>query len=205
MLKMFTMIGTTLIGLGLTAFLPVQRPDGPPPPHDAKKKEPGAAGDLRKAYDAIRWLPLDEGRGGPPEERLRDWAGRAAEFYRKGVRAMDDRDERLAHEYGTMAHDLARATDHAINVARSGPATTCRLLRGTLPRTPESGRFTTSAMRMTTFERSRSKARRLRPNSTSMRLATSTAPPDATPRKATTIEPASWPAPPRRCLTFPST
>jgi hypothetical protein len=118
MLKLFALTGTSLVGLALTALLPPSGPGGPPPRPDAKKKGLGAAVDLRKAYDAIRRVRADEGRGGAAEERLRDWAERAAGLYRKGVRAMEDGDERLAHEYGAMAHDLARAADHADNAAR---------------------------------------------------------------------------------------
>ncbi len=117
MFKMITLVTSTLIGLSLSAILPAQGPGGSPPP-PPKKKGHGAKEDLRKAYDSIRRLRLDEGRGGRPEERLRDWAERAADLYRKGVRAMDDGDEHLAHEYGAMAHDLARAADHASNAAR---------------------------------------------------------------------------------------
>jgi len=117
MTKIIAMLGTTLIGLAVSRFLPAQKPDGPPPPPE-KKKGRGPADDLTKAYDALRRLQIDEARGGPPEERLRDWAHRAADLYRKGVGALDDGDDRLAHEYGAMAHDLARAVEHASNAAR---------------------------------------------------------------------------------------
>lgn len=125
MLKAFTLMATSLVGLGLAALLPARGPDEGPPPPDAKKKGPdakkehGPAGDLRKVYKALGRLRRDEGRGGPAEERIRDWTRRAAEFYRKGVKALDDGDGRRAHEYGAMAHDLARAAEHAGNAARS--------------------------------------------------------------------------------------
>lgn len=132
MFKTLALIGTGLIGLGLSALLPPSGPDGPPPPDakkkgpdakkkkgpDAKKKEHGPAGDLRRAYDALQRLRLGAGREGRAEERLRDWSRRAGDLYRKGVQAFNDGDERLAHEYGASAHDLARAADHAGNAAR---------------------------------------------------------------------------------------
>ncbi len=116
MFKMLIMMSMPTIGLGLSAILPAQGPGDPPPPPSEKGKRE-ADDDLRRAYDAIVRLRLGTRRGGPPEERLRDWADRAAEFYRKGLKAKGDGDERLAHEYGAMAHDLARAADHTGNAA----------------------------------------------------------------------------------------
>jgi hypothetical protein len=52
-----------------------------------------------------------------PEERLSDWINRAVKYYREGLKAYDERDEFLAHEYGAIAHDLARAADHAHKAA----------------------------------------------------------------------------------------
>ena len=142
MFKLAATATSVLISLGLAAFYPPPPPDddGPPPPkakhkedHKAKKKEdekkkrdeekkkdgpPGPAGDLHRAYDLLRRLRADNGPTGRPEERLRDWTERAVKFYRDGVKAFKDGDERLAHENGAIAHDLARTVEHARNAAR---------------------------------------------------------------------------------------
>ena len=115
-----------LVGIGLTAILPAQDPDGPggppPPPKkkaDSKKKEdPGPEGDLRRAYDLLRKIKTEDGPAGRSDERLRDWTNRAAKYYRRGIQSLEDGDPRLAHEYGTVAHDLARAVDHTRNASR---------------------------------------------------------------------------------------
>jgi hypothetical protein len=126
MLKLAAAASSVLISLGLAAFYPPQpeRSDGPPAPKtkgkgEAKKKkgEAGAQGDLRRAYDLLRRLRADDGSAGRPEERIRDWTERAATYYRDGVKAFNDGDAFLAHEYGAVAHDLARAADHARNAA----------------------------------------------------------------------------------------
>lgn len=117
MIKLLAATLTGLLGVTLAALMPPE-PGGPPPAPEAKKKGAGATEDLRKAYDAIRRVRAEGQRGGPAEERIRDWADRAAALYRKGVSAKEHGDERLAHEYGAMAHDLARAADHAGNAAR---------------------------------------------------------------------------------------
>ncbi len=139
MFKLIATATSVLVSLGLAAFYPPPPPDGddPPPPkakhkddHKAKTKEkekeggkkkdspPGPAGDLRRAHDLLRRLRADSGPTGRPEERLRDWTERAVKFYRDGVKAFKDGDERVAHENGAIAHDLARAVDHARNAAR---------------------------------------------------------------------------------------
>lgn len=126
MYKLAMTLTTSLLGVGLSTFLtPPPGRDTPPPPSAKKKekekdkdKEKGAVGDLRKAYDAIRRIRLDDGRGSAPEERLRDWADRAAGFYRDGLKAMERGDERETHEYGAIAHDLARAANHAAEAQR---------------------------------------------------------------------------------------
>jgi hypothetical protein len=133
MLKLAALASSVLVSLGLTAFLPAQppEPDGPPPPKakakekakhkekgEAKKKgEAGPKGDLRRAYDLLRRLRVGEGSLGRPEERVSDWTERAVKYYRDGLKAFETGDEFLAHEYGAMAHDLARAADHAHNAA----------------------------------------------------------------------------------------
>jgi hypothetical protein len=125
MLKLVAVASSVLVSLGLAAFIPAQPPgpDGPPPPKakgkdEAKKKgEPGPKGDLTKAYDLLRRLRADGTSASRPEERIRDWTERATKYYRDGLKALDTGDDFLAHEYGAIAHDLARATDHARNAA----------------------------------------------------------------------------------------
>ncbi len=107
-------------------MLPAQPPprDGLPIPKakgkgTAKKKgerEPG--GDLRKAYDLLRRLRADDGAAGRPEQRLREWTDRAASLYREGLKAQTAGEMFRAREYGTAAHDLARAVDHGRNASR---------------------------------------------------------------------------------------
>jgi len=81
-----------------------------------KKKGVGAPeGDLRKAYDILRKIRSENQAAGRPEARIRDWTERATGFYRQGVRSFEGGDLRAAHEYGAMAHELARAVDHARN------------------------------------------------------------------------------------------
>ena len=120
MIKALIASATSLAGLALTCLMQPPPPPGGPPPHEkaekAKKGAPGPEGDLRRAYDLLRRLRADSGTG-RPEERLRDWTERASKLYREGVKALKDDDRRLAHEYGTAAHDLARAVDHARHAA----------------------------------------------------------------------------------------
>jgi len=126
MLKLAATVSSVLVSLGLAAFLPAQppSPDGPPPPKakgkgaPKKKGEREPGGELKKAYDLLRRVRADDGGGGRPEERLRDWTDRAAELYREGLRATSAADLLLAREYGAAAHDLARAVDHSRNAAR---------------------------------------------------------------------------------------
>ncbi len=121
MLKPILASLTTLLGVALAAILQPPHPsDGPPPPHEAaekKKGPPGPEGDLRRAFELLRKLRADSGTSGRSEDKLRDWTDRAADIYRKGVKSLGGDDRRLAHEYGTAAHDLARAVDHARNAA----------------------------------------------------------------------------------------
>jgi len=129
MIKLIAAIMSVLVSLGLAASFTVAQPpppDGGPPPKartkekgDPKKKgkhEPGA--DLSKAYDLLRRLRADDSATGRPDERLREWTDRAAGFYRQGLKALNASDMRVAREYGTAAHDLARAVDHARNAVR---------------------------------------------------------------------------------------
>jgi hypothetical protein len=126
MFKRVAMASSVLVSLVLAAFLQAQ----PPPPYgqpqpkakgkgEGKKKgarEPG--GELRKAYDMLRRLRADDGATGRPDERLRNWTDRAARLYRDGLRAQAAGDLFSAREYGTAAHDLARAVDHTRNGTR---------------------------------------------------------------------------------------
>jgi hypothetical protein len=126
MYKFAGMLATLLASLGLAVYLPAQppAPGGPPAPKvkkgkgAAKKEEREPGGALRKAYDLLRRLRADEGIAGRSEERLREWTRAAAGIYRDGVRALNAGDVFRAREYGTAAHDLARAVDHARNAAR---------------------------------------------------------------------------------------
>jgi hypothetical protein len=133
MYKLAAVVSTILVGLGLAVLAPAQPPGpgGPPPPKakvkakakakgkgEAKKKgEDGPKGDLTKAYDLLRRLRADATSAGRPEERIRDWTERATQYYRDGLKALNAGDDFLAHEYGVIAHDLARASDHARNAA----------------------------------------------------------------------------------------
>jgi hypothetical protein len=118
LLKLLALGSSSLVGLALTAVIPPGPPEGPPPPGKAKKKEDKDPGDeMKKAYDLLRRLRFDNRSIGRPEERLKDWTERATKLYRDGIKALEKGDERKAREYGTAAHDLARAVDHARNAA----------------------------------------------------------------------------------------
>src|SRR4051812_46598344 len=125
MLKPLATLMTLVVGLGLAAFLPAQ-PPGPDrgslpkakgKEQVKKKGEPGPRGDLTKAYNLLRRLRAQDNAAGRPEERIRDWTERASRYYRDGLKAFDDGDNFPAHEYGAIAHDLARASDHAQSAA----------------------------------------------------------------------------------------
>ena len=128
---MFKLVAIGIVGPGQpragrlparTAARPTARRRRPRPREEGRgrrrRASAGPAGDLRKAYDLLRRLRADDRPAGRPEERLRDWTDRAAKLYRDGLKAFEDGDDRLAHEYGAAAHDLARAVDHARNAAR---------------------------------------------------------------------------------------
>ena len=128
MIKLVATVSSVLISLALAAAMPAQPPPpgGAPLPKakgkgkaEAKKKgerEPG--GELSKAYDLLRRLRADDVSAGRPDERLRDWTDRAAAFYRDGLKSLNAGDMFRAREYGTAAHDLARAVDHSRNAVR---------------------------------------------------------------------------------------
>jgi len=128
LLKLLSMGASGLVGLALLG--PLASPDGsdepPSPPKkkgdffkngEAEKKEPGPEGDLHRAYNLLRRLRAEGQTGGRPEGRIRDWTERATRYYRDGVKALEERNPQLAHEYGAIAHDLARAIEHARNAA----------------------------------------------------------------------------------------
>ena len=115
---------------GMTPSSP-QEPDAPPPPKQKEFKHPqkkggfekkeeaekkadeGPAGDLERAYHLLRRLRSDGQASGRPEARIREWTDRATKFYKAGVQALKDENPELAHEYGAISHDLARAIEHA--------------------------------------------------------------------------------------------
>ncbi len=82
-----------------------------------KKGEPGPEGDLARAYRLLRRLRVEGQASGHSEARIREWTDRAVTYYRDGLRALREGNPQLAHEYGAIAHDLARAVDHARNAA----------------------------------------------------------------------------------------
>ncbi len=116
-LMMMGVAGLSALGLG-TIFQGAGPEGGPPPPKAKKKADRGPGNDLQRAYDLLRRLRADVDGASRPEERLRDWTRRATKLYRQGMEASLDGNDRLVHEYGTAAHDLARAVDHARNAAR---------------------------------------------------------------------------------------
>jgi hypothetical protein len=127
MFKLVATASSVLVSFGLAAFVqPPAQPYGPPVAkakakgkgEGKKKAGRGPGGELRKAYDLLRRLRADEGAAGRPDERLRDWSDRAAALYRDGLRAQAAGDFLSAREYGTAAHDLARAVDHTRNATR---------------------------------------------------------------------------------------
>lgn len=121
LMKLIAMGASGLMSLALgSAFQGGPGRDDPPPPPKAKAKKggPGKA-EVRKAYDLLRRLKADEAGSGKPEERLTDWTARATAIYQKALKAQSAGEEREAREYGTAAHDLARAVDHARNASRA--------------------------------------------------------------------------------------
>jgi hypothetical protein len=129
LLKILSLGVSGLVSLTLLGWMPSgpQAPDEPLPPRKkglpfprgkeaAKKKgEAGPAGDLHRAYNLLRRLRADGQTAGRPEARIRDWTERATTFYREGIKALQESRPQLAHEYGAIAHDLARAIEHARN------------------------------------------------------------------------------------------
>jgi hypothetical protein len=118
-----------LIALGTTSLLSVvlagafsPADDPPSPPHAKKKKDADEPnGELTKAYTLLRRVRADGRTGGRPEERLKDWTDRASKLYRKAVEAASHGEDRKAREYGTAAHDIARAIEHTRNASTTEP------------------------------------------------------------------------------------
>jgi hypothetical protein len=112
--KMLALGGSVLLSLGALSLTPPPEPAaGPPPPPKKKGDRPGPADDLQKAYTRLRVLRADIRSHGRSETRIREWTERAVQYYRDGIRAQERDDPRLAHEYGAIAHELARASEHA--------------------------------------------------------------------------------------------
>ena len=80
-------------------------------------QEEGARGRLAKDLRPAARLRSDTGAG-RTEERINEWTDRATGLYRRAIRTREQGDDRRAREYGTAAHDLARAVDHARNASR---------------------------------------------------------------------------------------
>jgi hypothetical protein len=130
-LKLLGAGASGLLSLTLLGMIPAssQERDEPPPPKKkdvlgkkkgefAKKKgEEGPEHDLNRAYNVLRRLRAEGQASGRTEARIREWTDRAVDYYRNGLTALRDGNRQLAHEYGAIAHDLARAVEHARNAA----------------------------------------------------------------------------------------
>src|SRR3954471_13724963 len=119
LMKILALGTSSLLGLALAAAIPPEpaSPREPPPPKGKKKNDRGPGGELKKTYDLLRRIRSDNRSTGRPEERLRDWTERATRLYRTALKSLENGEGREAREYGTAAHDLARAVDHARNAA----------------------------------------------------------------------------------------
>jgi hypothetical protein len=130
LLKILSLGASGLVSLAMLGAMPAapQEPEVPPPPKkkglpfpkkgeaaEQKEGERGPEVDLQRAYSLLRRLRADGQAAGRPDARISDWTERATKYYRDGVRALQDENPLLAHEYGAIAHDLARAIDHARN------------------------------------------------------------------------------------------
>jgi len=127
--KLLGVVASGLLSLTLLGMLPAssQEPEPPPPKkkglfakkgeHVKKKGEGGAEADLNRAYHILRRLRADGSAAGRTDGRIREWTDRAVDYYRNGLRALRDDNPQLAHEYAVIAHDLARAIEHARNAA----------------------------------------------------------------------------------------
>ena len=138
LLKLLGAGASGLLSLTLLGMMPAspQEPGEPTPPKKkelfgkrkgdpgkkgelAKRKgEEGPEGDLNRAYLLLRRLRAEGHQAGSRlDPRFREWTDRAVEYYRQGLKALRDDNPQLAHEYAAVAHDLARAIDHAHNAA----------------------------------------------------------------------------------------
>ena len=128
--KILTLSASGLLSLTLLGVVPAasQPPEEPPPPKkkgldflkkggdEAKKGgEAGPEADLRRAYNLLRRLRADDRAAGHSDDRIREWTERATKYYREGIRALQDENPQLAHESAVIAHELARAIEHARN------------------------------------------------------------------------------------------
>lgn len=82
-----------------------------------KKADEGPEGDLNRAYNLLHRLRAEGQSAGRTDPRLREWTDRAVEYYRNGLKALREDNAQLAHEYGAIAHDLARAVEHTRNAS----------------------------------------------------------------------------------------
>jgi hypothetical protein len=132
--KIFSLGLSGLVSLALLGMMPSasQEPEEPPPPKkgphfpkakggeaEKKKAEAGPEGDLQRAYNLLRRLRADVQGSGRAEARTRDWTERAIRYHRDGIRALQDQNPQLAHEYAVIAHDLARVIEHVHNATIS--------------------------------------------------------------------------------------
>src|SRR5262249_37036532 len=125
-----------LLSLTLLGMLPAssQEPEPPPPKKkdffgkrkgeagreggvEKRKSEAGPEEDLYRPHHILRPLRADGQTAGRTAARIREWTDRAVDYYRNGLRALRDENPQLAHEYAAIAHDLARAIEHARNAA----------------------------------------------------------------------------------------
>ncbi len=102
---------------------------------EAKKKgEEGPEGDLNRAYHLLHRLRANRQSAERTDPRVREWTDRAVDYYRNGLRALRDENPELAHEYASIAHDLARAVEHTHNASLYDRSD------DDLPRPPDLGR-----------------------------------------------------------------
>ena len=225
LLKLLGLAGSGLLSLTLMGMVPASSvdQDEPPPPKEkknhgkkkedgkkgelAKKKDGGPERDLEHAYNLLRRLRAEGQSAGRTEPRIREWTDHAVDYYRDGLRALKEGNPQLAHEYGAIAHDLARAVDHARNAALYDRADE------DLPAPPGVGARDAAARRarssprptIGSARRTRAATPGRRPSPTATPPANCIGPPTATTKPAAPSAPPSSPAPPRPWRTSPST
>jgi hypothetical protein len=82
---------------------------------EPKKAEAGPEADLQRAYSLLRRLRADGQTTRSADPRIGEWTERATQYYRNGIRALQDENPQLAHEAAVIAHELARAIEHTRN------------------------------------------------------------------------------------------